>query len=123
GEQRLIIATCEKGTVEDVDDMKGIKGELEAVKAQNPNLVDFTSREVFRFRDIKSVADPIPAPPRWWSKNKAEVQKRAELMERRKTLRIGMPRVFYMYSHAQVFNGYFQALGIASENIVYSDYT
>ncbi len=26
-EQRLIIATCEKGTVEDVEDMKGIKGE------------------------------------------------------------------------------------------------
>jgi predicted nucleotide-binding protein (sugar kinase/HSP70/actin superfamily) len=28
-----------------------------------------------------------------------------------------------MYSHAQIFNGYFQALGIPSENIVYSDYT
>ena len=28
-EQRLIIATCEKGTVEDVDDMKEIKGGLE----------------------------------------------------------------------------------------------
>jgi len=31
--------------------------------------------------------------------------------------------VFYFYSHAQIFNGYFQALGIPSENIVYSDYT
>jgi len=122
GEQRLIIATCEKGTVEDVDDMKEIKGELEAVKAQNPNLVDYTSREVFRFRDIKSIADPIPEA-KWYSANKAEIKKRAELMEKRKTFRIGMPRVFYMYSHAQMFNGYFQALGIASENIVYSDYT
>ncbi len=28
-EQRLIIATCEKGTVEDVDDMKDIKAGLD----------------------------------------------------------------------------------------------
>jgi len=122
GEQRLIIATCEKGTVEDMDDMKGIKGELDAIKSQNPNFVDLASREVFRFRDVKSVADPLPSF-KWWQGNKAEIRQRAELMENRKNIRIGIPRVFYMYSHAQVFNGYFQALGIPSENLVYSDYT
>jgi predicted CoA-substrate-specific enzyme activase len=122
GEQRLIIATCEKGTVEDIDDMKEIKGGLEAVKQQNPSFVDSTSREVFRFRDVKSVADPIPTA-KWWDPKKAEIRARAERMENRKNVRIGMPRVFYMYSHAQVFNGYFQGLGIPSENIIYSDYT
>ena len=39
GEQRLIIATCEKGTVEDVNDMREIKNGLDAVKKANPNLV------------------------------------------------------------------------------------
>ncbi len=39
GEQRLIIATCEKGTVEDVADMRDIKKGLDAIKAVNPNLV------------------------------------------------------------------------------------
>ena len=38
GEQRLIIATCEKGTVEDVDDMKDIKSELDKIKANIPTL-------------------------------------------------------------------------------------
>src|SRR5205814_4333417 len=35
-EQRLIIATCEKGTVEDVEEMRGIKAGLDAVKKGNP---------------------------------------------------------------------------------------
>jgi predicted nucleotide-binding protein (sugar kinase/HSP70/actin superfamily) len=122
GEQRLIIATCEKGTVEDMEDMKGIKGGLDAVKAQNPNFVEIASREAFRFRKTDVVADSIPQV-RWWDPKKAEIKKRIVLMENRKNFRIGLPRVFYMYSHAQMFNGYFQALGIPSENIIYSDYT
>jgi predicted CoA-substrate-specific enzyme activase len=118
GEQRLIIATCEKGTVEDIDEMKEIKGGLEAMKAANPNFVEIASREVFRFRDVKSVADPIPAMA--WTK---QAKHRVELMKARKDFRIGIPRVFNAYIYAPFFNGYFQALGIPSENIVYSDYT
>ena len=38
GEQRLIIATCEKGTVEDVNDMKDIKAGLDEIKAEAPEL-------------------------------------------------------------------------------------
>src|SRR3954447_19166826 len=121
-EQRLIIATCEKGTVEDVDDMKDIKGGLDAIRAQNPNFVEVASREVFRFRTAEVVSDPLPTIS-WLDRNKAEKKKRIALMENRKNIRIGLPRVFYMYSHAQMYNGYFQALGIPSENIVYSDYT
>ena len=122
GEQRLIIATCEKGTVEDLEDMKGIKGNLDAVKAKYPNFVEWASREAFRYRLADSVADSVPEV-KWWDPNKTEVKRRIERMHARKQVRIGMPRVFYMYSHAQVFNGYFQALGVPSENIVYSDYT
>jgi predicted nucleotide-binding protein (sugar kinase/HSP70/actin superfamily) len=44
-------------------------------------------------------------------------------MKKRATLRIGMPRVLNMYSHAPVFTGYFASLGIQAENMVYSDYT
>ncbi len=59
-EQRLIIATCEKGTVEDVNDMKGIKAGLDQIKDANPNFVDIAAHEVFRPQNSKSVADPIP---------------------------------------------------------------
>ena len=55
-ERRLIIATCEKGTVEDVNDMKGIKAGLDQIRDANPNFVDIAAREVFRPRNAKSVA-------------------------------------------------------------------
>src|SRR6201995_377720 len=39
-EQRLIIATCEKGSVEDLDEMKEIKANKDKIKSANPNYVD-----------------------------------------------------------------------------------
>src|SRR6266478_2416013 len=51
GEQRLIIATCEKGTVEDVDSMRDIKAGLDKAKDANPNFVDVAAREAFKMRN------------------------------------------------------------------------
>ena len=118
GEQRLIIATCEKGTVEDVNDMKEIKAGLDKAKSANPNFVDIASREAFKARNAKDVSDPVPA--RAWFKSAKE---RIVLMQNRKNIKIGIPRMLNVYTYAPVFNGYFQSLGIPSENIVYSDYT
>ena len=44
-------------------------------------------------------------------------------MEKRKKLRIGIPRVLNMYIYAPLFNAYFESLGVQPENIIYSDYT
>ncbi len=121
GEQRLIIATCEKGAVEDLDDMKGIKADIDKIKAANPNFVDIAAREVFRQREVESVADAIPAAKGLFV-SKA-VKERAALMEQRKEFRIGIPRLLNTYTYAPLFNAYFASLGIRGENIVYSDYT
>ena len=61
GEQRLIIATCEKGAVEDLDEMKDIKADIDKIKAVNPNYVDIAAREVFRHHDVPLVADAAPS--------------------------------------------------------------
>src|SRR5229473_3484463 len=119
GEQRLIIATCEKGLVEDVNDMKDIKAGIDEIKDKYPNFVDFAAREVFRPVNAKSVADPIPAA-KFWNKSAKE---RILLMENRKKLRVGIPRVLNIYTYAPLFNGYLESLGVQPENIVYSDYT
>ena len=119
GEQRLIIATCEKGLVEDVNDMKGIKAGIDEIKDKYPNLVDFATHEVFRPVNAKSVADPIPTAKFW---NKA-AKERIPLMENRKKLRVGIPRVLNIYAYAPLFNGYLESLGVQPENIIYSDYT
>ena len=121
GEQRLIIATCEKGTVEDLHDMKEIKAGLDSIRAQHPNFVDFASKEVFRPVNANSVADPPPQKG-WAGWRKGDKERRA-LMENRKQLRIGIPRVLNIYTYAPLFNGYFESLGVQPENIIYSDYT
>ena len=121
GEQRLIIATCEKGTVEDVNDMKDIKSGLDKIKAQHPNFVDMASKEVFRPINPKSVADPLPTKN--WSGWKKGDKERRELMENRKKTRVGIPRVLNIYVYAPLFNGYLESLGVQPENIIYSDYT
>jgi predicted CoA-substrate-specific enzyme activase len=120
GERRLIISTCEKGQVEDVSAMRGIKAGLDAVKNANPNYVEIASREVWKARNIASIADSVPEIKRWTS---AAMRKRAELMQKRKSLRVGMPRVLNMYSYAPMFSAYLEALGIPGDNLIYSDYT
>jgi predicted nucleotide-binding protein (sugar kinase/HSP70/actin superfamily) len=121
GEQRLIIATCEKGLVEDINEMKDIKAGLDKIRDQYPNFVDYASKEVFRPTNAKSVADPLPTKS-WsgWSKGAKE---RRALMENRKNIRIGIPRVLNIYTYAPLFNAYFESLGVQPENIIYSDYT
>jgi predicted CoA-substrate-specific enzyme activase len=121
GEQRLIIATCEKGTVEDLKDMKEIKAGLDSIRAQHPNFVDFASKEVFRPTNAKNVADPLPT--RGWAGWSKGAKERRTLMENRKNLRIGIPRVLNIYTYAPLFNAYFESLGVQPENIIYSDYT
>jgi predicted CoA-substrate-specific enzyme activase len=118
GTQRLIIATCEKGTVEDINEMRNIKGNLDRLKKENPNLVEIAARAAFRVPDVPNVADALPKV-----QITASQKRRAELMKKRASLRIGMPRVLNMYSMTPLFTGYFAALGVKAENMVFSDYT
>jgi predicted CoA-substrate-specific enzyme activase len=121
GEQRLIIATCEKGTVEDLNEMKEIKAGLDTIRAAHPNFVDYASKEVFRPVNAKSVADPLPT--RGWAGWSKGAKERHALMGNRPKIRIGIPRVLNIYTYAPLFNGYFESLGVQPENIIYSDYT
>lgn len=118
GEQRLIISTCEKGSVEDLSEMRGIKAGLDAAKATNPNFVDMAARQVWKSRNPENVADPVPA--RGWSK---AAGRRIDLMKNRAKLRIGMPRVLNMYVYAPLFGAYLESLGVPAENLIYSDFT
>jgi len=98
--------------------MKGIKAGIESLKDAHPNFVDLASKEVFRPRSPKIIADPIPT--RAWTKSAKE---RIALMQNRKQVRIGIPRVLNAYAYAPVFNAYLASLGVQPENIIYSDYT
>ncbi|MEO8096782.1 MAG: BadF/BadG/BcrA/BcrD ATPase family protein [Acidobacteriota bacterium] len=116
--KRFIIATCEKGTVEDVNEMRQIKGTVDAIKSEHPDLADFAAHEVFRRPNLPSVADP----PLRFSFTSAQ-KERTRQMQNRSRLRIGIPRVLNLYSTAPLFTGYFVSLGVKAENILFSDYT
>jgi len=123
GEQRLIIATCEKGTVEDVNDMREIKAGLDAVKKANPNFAEILARESFAPAEVPLVADPLPKVTLANFYKRKEIEQRIERMKNRENIRIGLVRALNMYSMGPWFMAYFQSLGIRAANLVWSDYT
>ncbi len=118
GQQRIIVANCEKGAVEDVASMRAIQARIDDTRAANPNLVDMAAREVWRSRHPERVAEVIPT--RAWT---SAGRDRISHMKRRAHLRIGIPRVLNMYAYAPLFSAYLESLGVQAENIVYSDFT
>jgi len=120
GTNRIIIATCEKGTVEDVDEMRAIKKGLDEVKAANPDLAETAATWAFKSYAPPVVADP---PARLTRFQTAASRRRGEARATRERLRIGMPRALNMYSLGPLFSAYFESLGIPANNLVWSDYT
>lgn len=119
GVKRLIVGnSCEKGLVEDVADMKVIKKGLDQVKAANPNFVEVAAKAVWRSYNPQKVSDP----PHKYAITKGQKQ-RNELLKKRESMRIGIPRVLNQYSVNPLFSAYFESLGIKPQNLVYSDYT
>ncbi len=123
-EQRLIIATCEKGAVEDIADMKNIKKGLDGLQKRHPNLAQRAAVKVFQQVKVEDASDPLPTVPRFAPRSrKRSAARRRESMNARSSTRIGLPRVLNMYSQAPFFMAYFQSLGIKPKNLVWSDFT
>ena len=119
GAKRLIVGnSCEKGLVEDVNDMRVIKKDLDAKLDASPNLVEESAINVFKSFKPEIVADNIPKVMLT-----STIKERALKMAARSEIRIGMPRVLNMYALTPVFTGYFESLGIPSKNFVFSNFT
>src|SRR5213079_755494 len=105
-------------------------------KSKYPNLVDYEARLAFRH-----FYTPAPIPVEGSLIDDVAVRKTllrgvrrkqirrpiarssAEAAARRKTLRIGIPRVLNLYSSAPLWRTYFETLGIDESNVVFSDAT
>lgn len=59
GTRRLIIATCEKGEVEDLESMKKIKGGLDQLKKEFPNLAAKAAKDIWDPQEPPNVADKL----------------------------------------------------------------
>ena len=140
---RFIIATCEKGTVEKMEDMKLIKARLDEIRKANPNFVEKASTEAFRSFSppkVSSMTDEDGEEAQvvetrgrgllsLFGKGKEKETAKAvakaspEIRELRENIKIAMPRVLNMYTLSPFFGAYFEALGISFRNVIYSDYT
>jgi len=116
--RRLIIATCEKGEVEDIGAMRKIKAGMDDVRKSNPNLQEYAAKRVWQDFKPAAVADAVPARAL-----RARTKERIERMRAREKLRFGIPRVLNNYSVAPFFSAYLQSLGVPHRNLVFSDYT
>jgi predicted CoA-substrate-specific enzyme activase len=120
--RRFIIATCEKGAVEALDDMKVIKARIEEIKKANPNFVEIAANDAFKPQNAARA--PRPQPPLMARlnprKRAAWESERARWEERRANMVIGMPRVLNMYTYAPFFTAYFESLGVPWRQIIFS---
>src|SRR5690606_13830820 len=127
--------SCEKGTVESKDAMLALMQERKQTAAQFPNLVSYEAELAFK-SFYKSAPMPEAGSPvedfevkqtlfrvKRTAITRGFTRSSAEAQQRRKKIRIGMPRVLNMYSTAPFFRAYFEALGLGRTNIVFSDET
>jgi activator of 2-hydroxyglutaryl-CoA dehydratase/predicted nucleotide-binding protein (sugar kinase/HSP70/actin superfamily) len=127
--------SCEKGTVESEDAMLALTAERKKLGKIYPNLVDVESKLLFRhFYDQK------PMPEAGAPKQDIEVRKTlmgarrlevertfqrapAEVWEKRRRIRIGIPRMLNIWSTAPFWRTYLETLGIQRQHVVFSDET
>ncbi len=128
--------SCENGTVESKEALKELSAKRRELKTRFPNLVDYESKLAFR-----SFYQPEPIPPKGTVIDDIEVgktllggRKRKSIRRpirrsgdrqatKRSKIRIGIPRVLNLYSTAPLWRTYFEALGMKSSQVVFSDYT
>jgi predicted nucleotide-binding protein (sugar kinase/HSP70/actin superfamily) len=128
--------SCEKGTVENLDALKKLNKERSARMKRYPNLVDYEATLAF-----KSFFTPEPLPEHGKPVTDVVVKRTllgavrrkpierpfqrssAAAAEKRKEIRIGMPRVLNMWSTGPFWRAYFETLGIETRNLVFSDET
>lgn len=115
-ERRFIVATCEKGTVEDTGSMKEIRAGLDKIKHDYPNFAEYAAKEAFH--------SPMPELIFQEEESMFFIKKsRKHILQKRANIRIGIPRVLNMYSVAPLFNAYFESLGVPHKHLIYSDFT
>ncbi len=128
--------SCEKGTVENMDALKVLNKERQKRMKQYPNLVDYEAKLAF-----KSFYDAAPMPEHGAPVDDIVVKKTllgairhkavkrpfqrssAENWAKRRDVRIGIPRVLNIYSTGPFWRTYFEAIGVDSRNVVFSDET
>lgn len=130
--------SCEKGTVESKEAVIRLNQERKRLKAEHPNLVDYEVQLMFRhvydagpLPEAGALTEDVEVYRAWFSHGPVRrkvvrrgfVRSSPAAEQRRKEIRIGIPRVLASYSIAPFLRTYLEALGVPSRNVVFSDET
>ncbi len=128
--------SCEKGTVEDHDALRALNKKRRTRMRAFPNLVDYEA--TWAFKQLYKVAslpedgetiDAVKVKRTLLGGVKHQKYQRrfqrspSSAFEQRQSIRIGIPKVLNIWSTAPFWRAYFEALGVKSRNIVFSDDT
>ena len=109
--KRYIIATCDRGQVEDRDQLKVLMKKRRDLEERYPDFTKLSNRWLF-----ESYKPPVVVKDggifHFW---------RREKLKRLREAIVGIPRVLNIYSLAPLFRTYFEALGV--KRVVFSDFT
>jgi activator of 2-hydroxyglutaryl-CoA dehydratase/predicted nucleotide-binding protein (sugar kinase/HSP70/actin superfamily) len=127
--------SCEKGTVESVEEMKKVVEHRKELGKAHPNMIAYEAWRAFAhvtpvtpLPEAGTPTDDIVIERGFLGLRRKEVRRgflrsSVEVRSKLKKTRIGMPRVLNMYSTAPYFRAYFEALGIPPKNVVFSEET
>jgi predicted CoA-substrate-specific enzyme activase len=128
--------SCEKGTVENLDALKKLNKERQGRMKRYPNLVDYEAKLAF-----KASYEPAPLPAHGTPVQDVVVKRTllgavrhkpierpfqrssAAAADKRREVRIGIPRVLNLWSTGPFWRAYLETIGIQSRNVVFSDET
>ncbi len=112
---------CEKGTVESKQQLLTLTQHRRILKREYPNLVDYESRLLFKHLQLIKSAPTQSA--HWMDRLLPSKISNKACLDKRRKLRIGIPRVLNIYSIAPFMRAYLEALGVKPKNIQFSDQT
>ncbi|MCG8670661.1 MAG: acyl-CoA dehydratase activase-related protein [Pseudomonadales bacterium] len=128
--------SCEKGTVEDYDALRELNKQRRVRMKRFPNMVDLEAK--YCFKPIKK-PEPLPSEDStladisvkkgWFGKvTRIPIERQfnrsgTDAIEKRRHMRVGIPRVLNVWSTGPFWRTYFETLGINRHNVVFSDET
>jgi activator of 2-hydroxyglutaryl-CoA dehydratase/predicted nucleotide-binding protein (sugar kinase/HSP70/actin superfamily) len=130
--------SCEEGTVESHEALKALKASRKSLQIDTPNLVKYESTALFASHYTLSHAPTDQTPIKeqrvtmtlggWGPTLRKEVVRNFDLSSLharayRQKIKIAIPRVLNIYSLAPFLRTYLEALGIASNHILFSDFS
>lgn len=128
--------SCEKGTVEDEAALKTLTRQRAQLRKAYPNLVEWEAKALFSSRFTPAQMPEAGTPLEVTEvavdrllRQQSQVVRRGfqrsseAARERRKTIRVGIPKVLNIWSIAPFMRTYLETLGIERQNVVFSDDT